>query len=51
MDKERILKIIHNLETVLDELKLEVNSENDLDYEETSIPIYDYDEIFADDEY
>lgn len=46
MDKEKILKIIHNLEVMLDELKHEVYSNKEMDYEETYLPVEDYDEIF-----
>jgi len=44
MDKEKLTRIIYNLEQILKELKSEVYS--DIDYEETTFPITDYDEIF-----
>lgn len=45
MEKQKVKEIIYNLERLLDELKKEVYFDS-VDYEETNLPILDYDEIF-----
>jgi hypothetical protein len=52
MDKQKLNEIIYNLERLLNELKLEINSEEKIEYEEVNFPLTDYDEIFEEtDEY
>ena len=52
MDKQKLNEIIYNLEGLLNELKLEINSEEKIEYEEINFPLTDYDEIFEEtDEY
>ncbi len=46
MDKENLIRIIYKLEQVLEELKSEVHSNVNVEYEETYLPVEDYDEIF-----
>lgn len=46
MDNEKLMRIIYNLENVLEELKLEINSDTVIDYEEETFQLTDYDEIF-----
>lgn len=45
MEKETLKEIIYNLERLLDKLKQEIYSDS-VDYEDTNVPILDYDEIF-----
>ena len=52
MDKERLRLIVKNLESLVNCLKQELESDNgkDLNYEEIAPYIEDYDEVFYDDE-
>ena len=51
MDKEKLKKILYDLEKIVEELKSEVYSDVSLYYyEEKHLPITDYDEIFEDDD-
>ena len=52
MDKDKLKLIIRNLESLVECLKSEVDSDVDsYKYEELGTTITDYDEIFYDDDY
>jgi len=53
MDREKLKMVVKNLESLVECLKAEVNSDVDsykMNYEEISTHLSDYDEVFYDDE-